>query len=637
STAWGFTDLNFSNGSAYADLDNDGDLEMIVNNLNSEALIYQNRAVEQNKGAWLQVKLNGAAPNTQAVGASVHVKFSGGEFIDELTPTRGFFSSVEPLLHYGLGKAQQVDLLEVEFPGKKLVSFQNVKVNQRLTIDATNAKTGSIARPSAGTTIFKESNAPVFTHREDDIQDFAQERLLPWKMSCPGPYMASGDVNGDGQDDVYIGNAAGAAGALFIQRNGTFQATSTAVFEADKAAEDTGATFFDADGDKDLDLVVASGGNSFPVNSPNYAPRIYLNDGKGNFTKKTGGLPVSFNSASVVAAHDFDGDGDQDLFFGGWCVPGKYPATPANMVWQNDKGNFTDVTDRLSPAFKSMGMTRAIVWADFDGDQKAEMLATGEWMGLRMFKFSGGKLEDVSAQFNLAGTEGFWHSLQTADLDGDGDQDIIAGNMGLNTRYLASPEAPLRMYAKDFDGNGSIDPLMTQMENGKEYPVALREVLIKQLPVLRKKFVRTTNYASSEIKDIYPEKELKSAQQLQCNYLGSAVFINENGKFRMKLLPNEAQIAPVYAIQVFDWQNDGDQDLLLVGNDYGQQPESGPLDASNGLLLQNDGKAQFTAIPARHSGFWASREARDLKILKSGGKRLFIVSNNNGAPQVFVQ
>lgn len=636
STAWGFTDLNFTNGAAYADLDNDGDLDMIINNFDSEALVYKNRAVENNKGSWLQIKLIGAAPNTFAVGSKIRVKVGDNVYIDELTPTRGFFSSVEPLLHYGLGAAKQADVVEVEFPGNKLVSLQNVGANQRIRVDIANAKPGKITLPGGGPTAVKGSTAPAFVHKEDDVQDFNNERLLPWKMSCPGPCIAVGDVNGDGQDDCYIGNAVGAAGGLFLQKNGSFQTVSSALWESDKQYEDTGAVFFDADSDNDLDLLVASGGNTFPANSPNYAARIYLNDGKGNFSKKTSGFPLEFNSIYAVSAHDIDGDGDQDLLFGGWCVPGKYPTTPLSMLWRNDKGTFVNATDQLAPGFKNLGLVRAMIWADLDGDKKEELLVAGEWMPLRAFAVNNGKVEDVSAKFGLDGTEGFWRSLQAADLDGDGDMDFVAGNIGLNTRYMASPEAPLRMYAKDFDRNGSVDPIMTQMEGSHEFPVATREVLIKQLPGLRKKYVRTINYAKASITDVYPEAELKSAQNLRCNYLASAVFINENGKFSMKKLPNEAQIAPVNAIQIFDWQNDGDLDILIVGNDYGQQVESGPLDAGNGLLLENEGKGDFSPIPARNSGFWATKEARDLKILRSaGGKPLFLVSNNNAAPQVF--
>lgn len=635
STAWGFTDLNYSNGSAYADLDNDGDLDMIVNALNSEALIYKNRAADQNKGAWLQIRLQGAAPNTFAVGARIHVRVGNNEYVDELTPTRGFFSSVEPLLHYGLGAARQADLVEVEFPGGKLVRLQNVPANQRLVVKAGDARPGKISMPAAGAAIFRTGTAPAFTHREDDIQDFTRERLLPWKMSCPGPKIAVGDVNGDGQDDCFIGNAAGAAGAVYIQRSGAFQQAAGSTLDADKASEDTGAVFFDADGDKDMDLAVASGGNTDPANAASYAPRIYINDGKGNFTKKNGGMPVSFGSMSVVTAFDYDGDGDEDLFWGGWGVPGKYPASVPGMVWQNDKGNFTEVTDRVAPAIKGLGMVRAMTWADFNGDGKRELITAGEWTGIRLFAVNNGKIEDVSASYGLSGTEGIWRSLEPADLDGDGDLDFVAGNMGLNTRYTASPEAPMRMYAKDFDGNGSMDPVMTQMEGSHEYPVALREVLIKQLPGLRKKFVRTINYAKAGIGDVLDEEQIKSATQFRCNYLASAVFINEGGKFVMKKLPNEAQISPVMGIQCFDWQNDGDMDILIVGNDYGQQTESGPLDAGNGLLLENTGKGAFRAIAPRRSGFWASGEARDVKMLKSGNTPLFLVANNNGATQAY--
>jgi hypothetical protein len=638
STTWGFTDLNYSNGSAYADLDNDGDLDMVINNLNSEALVYKNTAADNKKGNWLQIKLSGSAPNTFAVGAKVRVQAGGNIYVDELTPTRGFFSSVEPLIHIGLGAAAQADLVEVEFPGQKMVSLQNVKPNQRINVNISDAKPGSIAPVSTASTIFSESSALAFTHKEDDIQDFNSERLLPWKLSTPGPYVAVGDVNGDGQEDCYIGNAAGAPGGLFLQKGGSFQAVSTGVWESDKTYEDTGCQFFDADADKDLDLVVASGGNSYAGNSNNYPVRLYLNDGKGNFSKKTSGLPNTNSSISALSAHDYDGDGDQDLFMGGWCVPGSYPLPPAGYVWRNDKGIFIDVTSSVAPFFSKLGMVRSMTWADFDGDKKAELLVAGEWMALKMYANNNGKLEDVSAKFGLEGTDGFWRSTQAADLDGDGDLDFVAGNIGHNTRYTASPEAPLRMYAKDFDNNGSIDPIMTQMDGAREYPVATRDVLIKQLPGLRKKFVRTVTYAKAAIGDVYDDKELGSALQLRCNYLASAVFINENGKFVMHNLPNEAQIAPVNAIQCFDWQNDGKMDIILVGNDYGQQVESGRLDAGNGLLLENEGKGQFRSIAPRNSGFWATREARDLKILRgAGGKRLFLVANNNGPVQVFAQ
>lgn len=637
STAWGLTQLTYSNGTAYADLDNDGDLDLVINNIDGPAGIYQNRARELGKGgAWLQIKPQGSAQNPLATGARARIQAGNQVQYADLTPTRGFFSSVEPLFHFGLGAAQTLDRVEVEFPGKKLVVLQNVPTNQRITVKYADAQPGQLTPPVVGKPFLSPDAAPDFLHRDDPVQDFNQERLLPWKMSAPGPCIAVGDVNGDNLDDCYIGNGPNAPGGLYLQTPGGFRATSAEAFAADQAYEDTGCTFFDADRDGDLDLVVCAGGNSFPANSPNYPPRLYRNDGKGNFSRAPGAIPLAKESIHSVSAHDYDGDGDQDLFLGGWCVPGSYPATPSSFVLKNDNAVFQDVTAQMAPAFAKIGMVRSILWADLDGDKVEEMVVAGEWMPIQVFAVAGGKLELVTPKFGLENTDGFWRSLAAADVDKDGDMDLVAGNLGLNTRYKASPEAPLKMFAKDFDGNGSMDPIMTQTENGKDAPVAMRDVMLKQVPVLKKKYVRYSAYATAVLSDLFPEKDLQAAQQLRCNTLASTIFINQSGRFSAKNLPNLAQIAPLYAIQPVDYDNDGDLDLMAAGNDWGQQVETGRLDAGNGVVLVNDGSGNFTALMPYASGLWASREVRDLKVLRGPGKkRLVLVSNNNEKAQAW--
>lgn len=635
STAWGLVEQTYSSGAVTADLDNDGDLDLIVSNLDSPALLYRNRSAE--KGAsWLQVSLEGNGKNTQAFGARVRVQIGEKVLYQELTPVRGFLSSVEPLLHFGLGQARQIDRLEVEFPGNQVITLQNLAPNQRYTLKQADAKPGKLSPLPKAAAAFREVPAPAFTHTDDDIQDFNRERLLPWRLSTPGPCLAVGDVNGDGLDDFFAGNGPGQPGGLFIQKGGGFQAGSTAAWAADQASEDTGALFFDADDDGDPDLFVASGGNSFPANDARYQPRLYLNDGRGNFTKADKALPKLTVSASVASAHDFDKDGDLDLFIGGGCTPLAYPTTPNSYILRNEKGIFTEITGQAAPEFRQIGMVRALTWADLDGDNQAELIVTGEWMPIHIFKNSSGSLQDVTARYGLDQSQGFWRCVAVADLDGDGDKDLVAGNLGLNTRYEATPELPLRLYARDFDGNGSIDPLMSQMYAGREVPTALRDVMLKQLPGLKKKFVHYKEYSRATITDLFPEKDLQSAQVLRANYLASAIWINDGGRFRPQNLPIEAQFAPVYGIVVFDWQADGDPDLLLAGNDYGQQVETGRCDAGNGLLLENTGKGNYRAVAPRVSGFWATREARDLKIVQAaGGRKLVVVANNNGPLQLF--
>jgi enediyne biosynthesis protein E4 len=642
STAWGFTPLTYSNGSAYADLDLDGDLDLVINNLDAPASIFQNRARELRKGGnWLQIKVEGSTTNPKAVGAKARVQAGGQVFVSELQPVRGFFSSVDPVLHFGLGAAQVADQIDLEYPDGRTITLTQVPVNQRITTqhaDATPGRMPALALPAAW---LKTVAAPDFVHVGAAAADFSLERLLPWRVSAPGPLISVADVNADGLDDCFVGNGPNASAALFLQLpSGGFRVSSAATWAADAACDDVGSAFFDADGDGALDLVVASGGNTAPLGSRTYAIRLYRNDGKGNFAKIESALPPIFESIHAVSTHDVDGDGDVDIVLGGGVTPGSYPAVPRSFVLKNNSQAgaiaFTEATAQLAPDLSRAGMVRSMVWADLDGDQQAELVVSGEWMPLMVFRKSGGKLVLDTARFGLEASNGFWRSLVAADLDGDGDLDLVAGNLGLNTRYRAAADAPLRMFARDFDGNGSMDPIMTQTENGRDVPVAMRDILLKQLPPLKKKMVRYAQYARLGFEDLFDEGPNSDVLRLHCNTLASCVFLNEKGKMVAHPLPNAAQVAPICGIALTDVDGDGDVDLLTVGNDYGQQVETGPLDASNGCVLLNDGKGQFVATPARRSGLWANRDARDIRIVRGAGqRRTVLVANHADGLQMF--
>lgn len=640
--AWGFTDKTFSNGAAYADLDNDGDLDLIVSNIEVEASVYRNTAADNKKGAWLELHFEGAPGNPTGFNTIARITVGDRVWQKEMTPIRGFYSCNEPLLHFGLGNITSIDKIEVLFPpGNKMVTLTNQPVNQRMTIKISDAKPGTLeplVRPQ--TDFFDEvagSAGIDFVHKEDDYEDFDHERLIPWRMSTPGPYLATGDVNGDKLEDFYVGGAANSAGALYIQgANGQFSRASQSTWETDKAFEDTGAALFDADGDGDLDLFVASGGCSAKAGEAVYQPRLYKNDGKGNFTRDAASVPRIFDSGSVVTPFDIDQDGDLDLVIGGWCTPGSYPVTPTNHILRNDKGVFSDAAAQIAPSFAYCGMVRDIAFADLNGDKRAEMLVAGEWMPLTIFESSGGTWGDATAKFGLDKTNGFWRSLAVADFDGDGDMDFMAGNLGLNTRMTASEESPLFIYTKDFDSNGSVDPLMGYTKDGVEYPLALREVMLKQLPVLKKKYVRNKPYAYATMEDLYPRAELNTAKRFQANVLQSAYFENRNGKFVLKPLPNMSQISPINAFIVRDLNADGKPDIILAGNDYGQQIETSPIDSGNGLVLLNQGGGNFKPMTGCVTGLWANKDARSLRLLNgASGKPLLLVSNNSDRIQVF--
>jgi len=634
---------SWSSGGAWADFDADGDLDLVINNLEDPAFIYKNLTREQSGGNYLQAKLQGSPGNPFAVGASVLIEYQGTTQYQELNPNHGIFSSVEHLIHFGLGQTAQVDKLVVRWPDGKTQTLTNVPANQRLQLkwaDASGYVAHLVAPASNIPTLFSEKDPSSlgvgFSHLENPFSDFETWVLNPWTVTDLGPLTTQGDVNGDGLEDFFIGNSFDSPAALYIQTpGGTFRASSTALFENDKRFEDHGGIFFDVDGDKDLDLFVLSGGADATMDIA-WQCRLYLNDGKGNFSTSENILPDFKDFGLRVAANDYDGDGDLDLFIGGRLVPKNWPLTPRSVVLQNNGGKFSDVTSQVAGAFERCGMVTDLAWNDLDGDGQKELVVVGEWMPVSVYKLKNNKLEDVTESFGLGKTNGLWNRLVVADLDKDGDLDLVTGNLGLNSRFTASLESPFRCYAKDFDNNGSLDPIVAYMEAGKIYPLMQKDVLVKQMPVLKKKFLYSKDFAKATMSDLWPQKDLDAALNLFCYTMETCWWENQGGKFVRRSFPIQAQIAPVQGILCDDFNGDGILDLLMAGNKYGFEVETNPCDSGTGTLLLGDSKGGFNWLDNTLSGFWAMREARDLAMLRGAdGKHILVVANNNSKPQIF--
>lgn len=640
---WGMDQIVNSNGAVCVDLDRDGDLDLVLNNLDSNAFVFQNNASELGRGNFLQIELRGKGANTFGIGSRVIVRHAGTMQAQEMTPVRGYLSSLEPVIHFGLGEARSADRITVLWPDGTRQELEHVPANRRIVIRQEQGlqPDPEPAAPSAGSSfLFTPANeaGPNRRHRENTFDDFNRERLMPHRFSRNGPGSAVADVNGDGRDDVWIGGAQGSPGTIFLQQpDGTFLPSPDSLpFIRDARFEDLGGLFFDADGDGDPDLFAASGGNECADGDTLLRHRLYLNDGHGLFRRDFDALPADvISSGSCVAAADYDLDGDLDLFVGGRVVPGKYPDPPRSFLLRNDGGKFRDVTPEIAPALVAPGMASAAIWTDYDNDGDPDLFVAGEWMTPRLFRNDAGMFGDATPGSGLEGYEGWWNSIVGRDFDRDGDIDYVLGNLGLNTKpeLRASAGFPLRLYANDFDGNGSRDLVMSYYFQGQEYPTRNRTDAAGQMGTyIKRKFPTATAYSVAGIRQIYPPQKLDSAIRLHATTLWSAYVENlGDGTFRVSQLPVTAQLAPVFGMIADDFNTDGNPDVLLVDNYYSPDGSVIQYDAGYGLLLLGDGRGSFTATDFGTHGFRVVCDAKSLaavRLQESGALHILTTCNN---------
>lgn len=632
---WGLASPGFSNGAAYGDIDNDGDLDLIVNNVNMPVFVYRNETTAQLKDHhFLKFILLGDGKNTQAIGTKITVEASGQKFYVEQVPTRGFESTVDSRPNIGLGKITRIDKITVEWPDGRITVLDSVNVDQTLTLQQKDGITQKTSTEIKQPEIFQPVDLAIdFIHQENTFVDFDRDYLIYHMLSTEGPRVSKGDVNNDGKDDFFIGGAKNFPGALYVQTaDGKFRKTNQQVFNADRISEDTDSQFFDADNDGDLDLYVCSGGNEFSSSAPALIDRLYLNDGKGTFKKANQFLPASaaFQSTSTIEATDYDRDGDQDFFIGARLAPLFYGVPVNGHIFSNDgKGNFTNVSIEVAPALQKIGMITDAVWADIDDDQDQDLIIVGEYMPIKIFVNEGGRFTDFTAEAGLSKSNGWWNRIEAADIDKDGDIDFVIGNHGLNSRFKASSTRPVTMHVNDFDQNGTIEHIIGSYNGEKNYPFVLRHELVNQIPSLKKKYLKYDSYKDQTITDIFSEDQLKTSLKLEAFELSSSILVNEgNRKFTLKALPVEAQVSPVYGIEIKDFDTDGNVDILLGGNLYNTKPQVGRYDASYGLYLKGDGKGGFEPKSATETGIRIEGEVRDIITLD---KKTILISRNSNS------
>lgn len=635
---WGFELPTRSNGAAYGDLDNDGDLDLVINNVNTEAFVYRNNSDAQLSNNYIQLKFKGSEKNPFAVGTLAKFYFDGNVINQELIPSRGFQSSMEYGMTIGLGQTKALDSIRIVWPDDLTQKLENVKANQVLTLDHSQAtETYKIPKKEVKKSFLSELDTKMMaSHKEDGHNDFDYEGLIYQKLSQEGPALAVGDVNGDGNEDLFIGGAQGQPGTIYLHiGNGKVSPKNSADLEKDSALEDVTAAFFDANGDGHLDLIVGSGGNNV-AQQRNYRARLYLNDGNGNFTKSENELPSTFKNISTISPFDFDGDGDVDLFIGSRSVVGVYGISPDHLLLENmGNGTFTNATERLGYDLKDAGMVTDSKWVDIDGDSKKDLILTAEWDTPKIYKNTGRRLTKMSS--SLDSLYGWWNTVEAADLDGDGDLDLILGNQGLNLHYKPTPETPMKMWINDYDNNGTIEQITTLQKDGKDYPIHQKRELTEQLPTLKKQNLKASDYAGRTIQELFPKEVLDKSIVKNAVTSASVIAINEGGgKFTVQNLPPRVQLSCICDITCIDVNKDGNLDLIMAGNNFEFKPQFSRLDAGYGNLLLGDGKLGFEWEDFDTSGFKIRDEVKYLKQFKDKNGKVFVIAAiNNNTPKIF--
>jgi hypothetical protein len=625
----GLAQPSFSNGSAYGDLDNDGDLDLVVNNVNEKAFIYRNESREQNHNNYIAIQLKGELENTFAVGGKIKIYQGNQVLCREVIPTRGFQSSVDYKQIIGLGKGA-VDSMSITWPDRSVTKIEKPVINKVHILSKDDGRKVTENTSMTPLSWLEKMAATYFDkHTEDDFIDFYNERNIPVMLSREGPKADTADVNGDGLTDVYIGGAAGQAGQLYLQTATGFIKKEGKIFETDKDFEDVAVLFFDCDGDGYKDLFVGSGGNVQPAGSRLLQHRLYKNDGKGNFESTTGLLPGNDMNIAIAVANDMDNDGDMDLFVGGRSVPQNYGIMPESYLYVNDgKGKFTMV------ASARIGMVTDAVFADVTGDQQKELIVVGEWMSPQVFSVTNNKLEKVKT--SLSEMKGWWQSLAVADLDGDGRTDIVLGNIGENCYLQPSAEKPVKLWVSDFDQNGTPDKIITRTVNKKDVPVFLKRELTEQMPSLKKQNLRFEEYAKKSVQDLFSKEAISKASVYNFNYAASCVVINKgNGQFDIQPLPVNVQLSSVNAVLCTDINKDGRTDLVMGGNQFYFQPQFARLDASYGHVVLNRGNGQWEWVMPVRSGFELRSEIKDILSLSSSAGNKILVLQNNEYPVLY--